>query len=279
MRSAVTVFPGGTTLGEVLAGRILEDVGRASSEGRRYLLGCPGGRSLKTTYIAMASIAAERQLDLSALVIVMMDDYVEAEQGAYRPVPEDAHHSCRGFALREIVAPLNAAVSPRSRLPADAVWLPDPSDPEAYDDRIEDAGGIDLFLLASGSSDGHVAFNGPGTRRDSRTRVVALPDSTRRDNLQSFPAFSTLQEVPRFGVTVGLATIVEHSRRAILVAHGVEKQTAVGTLLTSAGFVTTWPASIVHACREGELYVDEAALGDLRITPSHDHVQRERENA
>jgi glucosamine-6-phosphate deaminase len=278
VRSAVTVFPGRDALGEVLAGRILAGVARANEEGRRYLLGCPGGRSLRTTYVAMARLAAEQQLDLSALVIVMMDDYLESHGGAYRPVPQHAHYSCRGFAHREIAAPLNAGVAPRPRVPADAVWLPDPADPAAYDDRIVDAGGIDLFLLASGSTDGHVAFNGPGTPRESRTRVVELPDTTRRDNLRTFPDFASLEEVPRFGVTVGLATIAEHSRQAILVAHGAEKRSAVRELLASDGFAPTWPASIVHACRGGELFVDEAALGDLVVSSPADIVYRGWEN-
>ena len=55
------------------------------------LLGCPGGRSLVSTYRALASSGA----DLSRTTIVMMDEYV--------PVPPPtAHYSCRGFALREI---------------------------------------------------------------------------------------------------------------------------------------------------------------------------------
>ena len=42
-----------------------------------------------------------------------------------------------------------------------------PADPEGYEQRLADAGGIDLFLLASGAGDGHVAFNPPGADRDT----------------------------------------------------------------------------------------------------------------
>src|SRR5207253_2965800 len=83
------------------------------------VLGCPGGRSLLTTYRHLP--------ELPETTIVMMDEYV--------PVPPtSAHYSCRGFAEREL---------PRAR----AVWLPDPDDPAAFDERIAAAGGIDLFLL------------------------------------------------------------------------------------------------------------------------------------
>ena len=47
--------------------------------GRPFLLGCPGGRSARTTYRHLARRAAAERLDLSALVIVMMDEYVIAD--------------------------------------------------------------------------------------------------------------------------------------------------------------------------------------------------------
>ena len=76
--------------------------------------------------------------------------------------PDEQPWSCHAFARAEIAGPLG--------LPDESVWFPDPRDPAAYDARIADTGGLDLFLLASGASDGHVAFNPPGSPRASRTR-------------------------------------------------------------------------------------------------------------
>jgi glucosamine-6-phosphate deaminase len=216
----VRVFDSPEELGEALADEIaaLHD----AADGP-FLLGCPGGRSLRTTYRALPR--------LDRLVAVMMDEYV--------PVPPpDAHWSCARFA--------------RDEIPAAARWLPDPDDPSAYDERIAAAGGIELFLLASGASDGHVAFNGPGAPRDGRTRVVPLADSTRRDNLGTFPDFRSLDEVPRHGVTVGLATIAD-ARRQRLVLHGADKRAAAERLLSLDRFDPAWPASIVHDCVDAEI--------------------------
>ena len=44
----------------------------------------------------------------------------------------------------------------------------------AYDRRIADAGGVDLFVVAIGGDDGHVVFNPPGTLCESYTRIVEL---------------------------------------------------------------------------------------------------------
>ncbi len=225
------VYADADVLGDELARRIIEL--------QPSLLGCPGGRSLITTYRALGATGA----DLSATTIVMMDEYV--------PVPPpSAHYSCRGFALREIAGPLG--------IPADNVWLPDPDDPEAYDDRIEAAGGIDLFLLASGASDGHVAFLPSGSPRGGRTSVVQLAESTRRDNLATFPAFASADHVPERGVSVGLGTIAA-ARRVRLVLHGAGKRAAAKRVTALDDFDPSWPASIVHACNDAEIWLDEAA--------------------
>jgi glucosamine-6-phosphate deaminase len=155
--------------------------------------------------------------------------------------PTSAHYSCRGFAEREL---------PHAR----EIWLPDPDDPPAYDDRIAEAGGIDLFLLASGASDGHIAMLGPGSPRDGRTAVVPLAESTRRDNLATFPEFESLGEVPTQGISVGLATIAD-ARALRLVIHGEDKRAAIERLLSYERFDPEWPASIVHDHEDAEILV------------------------
>lgn len=232
----VRVFADGDELGTALAGEIADAHARA---GDRFLLGCPGGRSLLTTYRALAA----RGDELSRLVVVMMDEYAGA--------PQDAHYSCRGFALRELVTPLG--------LRDEQLWLPDVDAPEAYDERIAEAGGIDLFLLASGASDGHVAFVAPGSPREGRTSVVAIAESTRRDNLVTFPAFTSLAEVPTQGVSVGLGTIAA-ARALRLVLHGADKRAATARLLELDAFDPDWPASIVHEHDDAEIWVDREAM-------------------
>jgi glucosamine-6-phosphate deaminase len=236
----VRVFRDAGELGERLADEILD--GYEAAGDRRYLLGCPGGRSLRTTYAALA----RRRRTLDRLVVVMMDEYVV--DGA--AVPPDAHFSCRRFARDELARPL--------ALRDDQVWLPDAADPSAYDERIGAAGGIDQFLLASGASDGHVAFVPPGSPRDGRTSVVTLAESTRRDNVATFPEFTSVDEVPRHGVSVGLGTIAA-SRAARLVLHGAEKRRAAERVLAVDRFDPEWPASIVHHCRDGQIWLDREA--------------------
>lgn len=232
----VRVFADADELGAALADEI---VGLYERSNGAFLLGCPGGRSLRSTYRALG----ERRHDLSRSTIVMMDEYVPTP-------PVAAHHSCRGFGLREICGPLG--------IPEEQLWVPDPEDPPAYDTGIATVGGIDLFLIASGASDGHVGFLPPGSPRGGRTAVVRLADSTRRDNLKTFPQFGSVEEVPDRGVSVGLATITD-ARRVRLVLHGPHKREAAARVRSLDMFDPAWPASIVHACDDAEIWLDRQA--------------------
>lgn len=250
----VLSFADPAALGRALAEDILE---RFQARPGAFLLGCPGGRSPRPVYAALARAAAARGVDLSRLILVMMDDYLGPDMDH---VPEDAHYSCRRFARAEIQAVLNADLPPGARVPDAQVWFPDPKAPAAYDLRIAQAGGIDLFLLASGAGDGHVAFNPPGSPRSSRTRIVELARQTRADNLATFPDFTSLDQVPTHGVTVGIDTIAR-ARACAMILWGADKQTAYGHLAGATGYDPAWPATVWAECRDATIYTDTAAKG------------------
>lgn len=242
----------------------------ARTPGHPFLLGCPGGRSLSSSYAHLAGLAATGDLDLSDLVVVMMDEYVERTADGFRAVDPDLPHSCHRFGRTEIVQRLNAGRPEHRRIPAAGLWLPDPVHPNAYEERIAAAGGVDLFLLASGAGDGHVAFNPPGTEPAARTRVVELPDSTRRDNLATFPTFGgDLDAVPRYGVTVGVATIRECSAEVVMVVHGADKTMAAQRLSGATAYEPDWPATVWVECRNPQLYLDRAAASQTAPAVPH----------
>jgi glucosamine-6-phosphate deaminase len=246
-------------LGGTLAREILDEAERAREEGRNYLLGCPAGRSLRSTYASLADLAAARGADLSHFTVAMMDEYLVPTPDGLRLCPADAHYSCRGYGRREILDRINHGLPRSRRIPRESLWFPEPDDPAAYDERLRSAGGIDLFLVATGASDGHVAFNPIGTPLATRTRVVPISLATRRDNRETFPGFASLDQVPTLGVSVGLGTIAEQSRRVVLVATGAEKRDAVSRLRRYTDFTPEWPASFIFRCRHPRVLVDRSA--------------------
>jgi len=72
-----------------------------------------------------------------------------------------------------------------------------------YEERIKEFGGINLFLCGIGS-DGHIAFNEPGSSLNSLTRIKTLSNETILDNSRFF---NTIEEVPTLCLTVGVKTV------------------------------------------------------------------------
>jgi len=257
-KAQFTLFDSPEEIGSVLGNRLLSEIGRARAEKRRYVLGCPTGRTPKPIYSAIASRLAKSPQDLSHVVLTMMDEYVvERRDNA----PAEKPWSCHYFARNEIIRRWNEHLPKEFALGDSSVWFPDPVDPAHYDTRIKEVGGIDFFILASGASDGHVAFNPPGSPRDSRTRIVELSEQTRRDNLQTFPAFGSIDAVPTHGVSVGIATITA-ARAGVMVLTGASKRESLSRILKAEHYDPQWPATVVHEIAAGEILADrEAAAG------------------
>jgi glucosamine-6-phosphate deaminase len=260
-KTPLRVFPSPEALGEDLAERLLHRIEQARLSGERFLLGCPTGRTPRPVFGAMARRLAEKTQDIGHLVLAMMDEYLVPGDDGLEHASADMPWSCHHFARVEIVERLNGELPPVHRLREESVWFPDPRDPEAYETRIDDAGGIDFFMLASGASDGHVAFNPPGSPRGSRTRVIPLSEETRRDNLQTFPAFGTLSAVPEHGVSVGIGTIAS-AREAVMIVWGTGKRLTLARMLGADRYEPDWPATVIHECAVREILSDAAAVAD-----------------
>src|SRR5690606_26099636 len=122
-----------------------------------------------------------------------------------------------------------------------------------YEAMIEEAGGIDLQVLGIGS-DGHIAFNEPGSSLGSRTRLKTLAPETILDNARFF---GSADAVPRLAVTMGVGTILE-SRQCLLLATGEHKAKAIRN--TIEGPVTAQvTASALQLHRDVIAVVDQEA--------------------
>jgi glucosamine-6-phosphate deaminase len=128
-----------------------------------------------------------------------------------------------------------------------------------YEAAIEQAGGVDVQLLGIGT-DGHVAFNEPGSSLTSRTRVKTLTSQTRSDNARFFPSPS---EVPRHVLTQGLGTISD-ARHLLLIAGGAGKAAAVQAMVE--GPVSAFcPASVLQLHQHATVLLDEDAAASLTL--------------
>lgn len=123
-----------------------------------------------------------------------------------------------------------------------------------YEQLIKDAGGIDIQLLGLGIN-GHIGFNEPGTRLDSRTHVVTLEESTRNANAHFFASEG---EVPKRAISMGVETIME-SKEIILLVSGEKKARALKRLVTGE-ISEEFPASILQQHENVTIVADETAV-------------------
>ena len=106
----------------------------------------------------------------------------------------------------------------------------------------------DLCILGIGSN-GHIAFNEPGTPFDSITRIVELDEQTIKDNARFF---LSIHEVPTEAITMGLKTIMS-AKKIVLLAAGEHKKDILDKAMN--GRVTERvPASILQRHDNVEVY-------------------------
>ena len=115
----------------------------------------------------------------------------------------------------------------------------------------------DIQLLGIGS-DGHIAFNEPGTPFGSETHIENLAESTIKDNSR---LFNSIDEVPTKAYTMGLKNIM-NAKEILLIANGKNKAKAVYNLIK--GPVTEEvPASILQLHPNCTVILDEEAASLL----------------
>ena len=214
------------------------------------VLGLATGSSPLAVYDELARRHAEHDLSFSRVRAFMLDEYVGLAADhpeRYRNVIE------KEIASRVDFAP--GAVQGPDGLAEDLVAAC-----AAYEEAIASVGGVDLQLLGIGT-DGHIAFNEPGSSLASRTRIKTLTRQTREDNARFFGG--DIDQVPQHCLTQGLATIMS-ARHLVLLATGRGKAEAVHQLVEGP-VSAMWPATILQHHPHVTVLVDDAAASRLQL--------------
>ena len=222
------------------------------------VLGLATGGTPLGAYRELIRMHQAQGLDFSGVTTFNLDEYVG--------LPPEHPQSYRRFMQSNLFDHINVS-SENTHVPS-GLATDYEEFCELYEKMIEDAGGIDLQLLGIGS-DGHIAFNEPGSSLGSRTRLKTLAPETIADNARFF---DSVDEVPRLAVTMGVGTILD-SRRCLLLGYGESKADAIAAAVE--GPVTAQvTASALQLHREVTVIVDEAAAAKLQRREYYDEVER-----
>jgi len=235
-----------SSAGEVsnLAAEMIADLVRRKP---RCVLGLATGSTPLGTYKELIRMHREEGLDFSQVVTFNLDEYIG--------LPKDSDQSYHYFMWENLFKHINI-LEANVHIPqgmADNIH----QHCIEYEEEIFDHGGLDLQLLGIGSN-GHIAFNEPGSSLGSRTRIKTLDEKTIKDNARFF---SSIEEVPRYCITMGIGTILE-AEKLILLATGENKAEAV--LKTVEGPITaSVPASAIQMHPDVTVIVDKSSADKL----------------
>ena len=235
---------------EGMVGELAADIISARlTSGGHPVIGLATGSSPLAAYRSLIERCRRGELSFTDASAVMLDEYVGLQ--------DDHPHTNRNVIRRDLVdhidLPLERLHCPRADredLNAACVY---------YDQQVTNLE-VDIQLLGIGSN-GHLAFNEPGSSFASRTRVKTLAEQTRRDNARFFPS---LDEVPQHVVTQGLATLLQ-ARHLVLVASGPAKAAPIAAAVE--GPVTAMcPASVLQLHPHATVLIDEQASAELQLS-------------
>ena len=174
----------------------------------RTVLGLATGTTPIGTYKQLIEWQQKGDLDFSQVVTFNLDEYY----GLPGTHPQSYRYFMDTHLFNHInIRKENTHVPDGTASDADAQCL-------AYEQAIEQAGGIDLQLLGIGHI-GHIGFNEPGASYEKMTHLVELTENTIQANSR---LFEHKEDVPTQALTMGMKSIM-HAKRILLIANGPAK--------------------------------------------------------
>ncbi|KAM0748067.1 glucosamine-6-phosphate isomerase-like protein [Meredithblackwellia eburnea MCA 4105] len=238
----------GTYVGDYIAKKINEFV--PSPNHPSFVLGLPTGASPLPIYARLVQLHESGKVSFKNVITFNMDEYV----GLPRDHPESYH----SFMFKHFYSKVDVLPSNTHILNGNAPDLIEEC--AEYERKIQEAGGIDLFLGGMGE-DGHIAFNEPGSSLVSRTRIKTLAYDTIVANARFFNG--DLNLVPRMALTVGVATVMD-AKEVILVVTGTKKALALSRCIEE-GVNHFWTASALQNHPWALMVCDDDATLELRV--------------
>jgi len=246
----VKVYPSADEASLAVANQVAAEVKQLELVGKTAVLGLPTGATPEAVYRYWCQFHKERAFHWGKVITFNLDEYW--------PLPKSSEHSYHYFMEQRLFGP--AGFDPRNTFIPDGMIAKAQIDEHcrSYEAAIERVGGIDIQLLGIGIN-GHLGFNEPGSSHQSATRLVDLAETTRE---RAQPSFGET-EVPRYGITMGLSTILR-SRHVYLLAFGAAKADAVHCALHGSIDIDC-PGSFLQQHPNVHWVLDTAAAAQLEL--------------
>lgn len=209
-------------------------------------LGLATGSTMERIYAELVALLNKNQIDLSQITTFNLDEYVNLG----RSHPQSYYYYMYHHLFNHV------------DIPAERINLPN-GKAEDLNAECQRYNALcrqqptDFQLLGVGTN-GHIAFNEPGTSFDSITHVVELTKQTRIDNSRFF---SDPSEMPYEALTMGFQEIMS-AKEIALVITGKHKAEVVEAFHHS-GVTETLPVSVLKKHQNYNVVLDREAASLL----------------
>ena len=239
------------TLSKWVANYIVDKINKACPTPEKpFVLGLPTGSSPLGTYRELIKLYKAGSISFKNVITFNMDEYVG--------IPESHTQSYHYFMWENFFKHIDIPKENVNILNGNAHDLE--KECLEYEEKIKDAGGIDLFLGGIGP-DGHIAFNEPGSSLTSRTRVKTLCYDTILANSRFFD--NNLTKVPKTALTVGVGTVMD-AREVLVIINGYKKARALKQVV-NGGVNHMWTVSILQLHQHAIIACDDEATMELKV--------------
>jgi len=217
--------------------------------GKPFILGLPTGSSPLGIYREFIKMHKEGKLSFKNVRTFNMDEYAG--------LPANHPQSYRRFMMENLFNHID--IDHKHIHTLDGMAKNPWEECRLYEQAIAEEGGIELFLGGMGS-DGHIAFNEPGSSLVSRTRIKTLTKETKIANARFFGGDP--EKVPSTALTVGVGTVMD-AREVVIIVTGRGKARALRAVVEE-GINHMWTLSCLQMHQKAIIVCDEEATEELK---------------
>ncbi|WP_071145090.1 glucosamine-6-phosphate deaminase [Bacteroides ihuae] len=232
-----------------VANEIAQVIREKQKAGRFCVLALTGGTSPRNVYSELIRLHKEENLSFRNVIVFNLYEYY--------PLSPDAINSnfnaLKEMLLDHVDIDKQNIFTPDGTIAKDTIF----EYCRLYEQRIESFGGIDIVLLGIGRV-GNIAFNEPGSRLNSATRLILLDNASRDEAAKTF---GSIESTPVSSITMGVSTILA-AKKVLLMAWGEDKAGMIKECVEGA-VIDTIPASYLQTHNNAQVAIDLSAAANL----------------
>lgn len=235
-------------LGNFVSDIVEQTIKNKNLENKNAVLGLATGSTPLPVYRELSKRYAEGRVDFNNTISFNLDEYIGIDYSN-----DNSYHK---FMDDNLFKNIN--------INKNNTFLPDGNsnnleeEVSQYEQKINDAGGIDVQLLGIGEN-GHIGFNEPYQTLNLNTNIVELSESTIEANSRFF---NNKDEVPKRAITMGMGTIFS-ANKIVLMATGKKKKDAIKKIINDYTITTQSPATLLKLHKDFTVVIDKELFNEL----------------